>query len=210
MLVKGGAGAKRALGWALLAAIPFVFKVAPLPDAVRLQAFAQGGFAMLVGIGLMHAGMAGWLILGLGTLLGSPLSAPRWAHRQEWAFLAKTVPTLAVTESVVLPPGVPKAAAFVGVMNTLGPAPWVGLGSGTLVYRPLGAPPVGGTALVEAELDAKLNVDATGQAPPFLVGLYRSDPATSEADGALDVLDVPESGDGDSGISEGGWSPLAQ
>ncbi len=175
-LAKGGAGAKRALGWALLAALPFVFKVAPLPDAMRLQALAQGGFVLLVGIGVTHIGKVGWLILGLGAFLGPPLSGTRWAHRQEWSFLAANVPKLAIEERVVLPPGVPKSAAFVAVMNTLGPAPWAESGSGTLVYRPVGAPPLGGAALVEAELPAKLNVDATDTEGPFVVGLYRVNP----------------------------------
>ena len=166
-------GGRRALAWALIAAAPFVLKVAPLPDAVRLQAFAQGGFVLLVALGVARLRFVGWGVLVLGMLFGPAATGPRWIHRDEYRFLAEEVPGLAATETVALPPGVPKAAAFVEVMQTLGPARWVDSGRGTLVYRAAGTPPVGGEPEVEARLEEGTDVDATEQPPPFVMGLYR-------------------------------------
>lgn len=180
-LWKGRRDAWRPLGWLLVASAPFVFKVAPLPDAVRLQMFGQGGLALIVGIGAARLGgrwglaalLVGLVAFGLQRSFVGVFGGPGWAHRKEWCFLAEKVPALGVDETVVLPPGVPKAAAFVQVMGTLGPATWAESGAGTLVYRPVGAPPVGGEAELESALDAALNVDATEQAGPFVVGFYR-------------------------------------
>ncbi|GDX78718.1 hypothetical protein LBMAG42_05290 [Deltaproteobacteria bacterium] len=203
---KKGLGAGwRAAAWLLVASAPFVFKVAPLPDAMRLQLFAQGGLALIVGIGAARLGgrwgsaalFGGIAMFGLSRDFRGTFSGPAWAHRAEWLFLAEKVPTLGIDERVVLPPGVPKAAAFAQVMGTLGPARWAESGSGTLVYRPVGSPPIGGQIALEGRLDEELSVDATEQPPPFVFGFYRGVPATSVADGALDVLDVPESGDAD-------------
>lgn len=164
---------RRGLAWAILAALPFVLKVAPLPDAMRLQAFAQGGFILLVALGVARMRILGWPILALGVVVGPDLSGPRWAHREEWTFLARTTPTLAATETVALPPGVPKADALVGVMHTLGPARWVDSGIGTLVYRSAGTPPVGGEPEHEARVESGVDVDAMGKTPPFVMGFYR-------------------------------------
>ncbi len=164
------AGLRReAITLVVLAAAPLVFKVSPLPDAMRLQLLAQGGLVMLVAVGLVRAGRWGWLVLGCGVLLGPPLSGPAWRHREEWKFLAGVVPTLPADAVVGVSA---RGEAFRDVMQALGPARWTGGDGATHVYRAPGDPRVDGAVVAEEELGGT-DVDGRGSAGRTAVaGIY--------------------------------------
>ncbi|MSQ03217.1 MAG: hypothetical protein EXR71_15225 [Myxococcales bacterium] len=152
---------REALALAVLGAAPFVLKVTPLPDAVRLQLLAQGGLVILVAVGVVRMGRVGWLALVGGVLAGPPLSGPVWRHSEEWRFLARVVPTLAA--DAVVGSG-DSSEAFRDVMQALGPARWTAADGATHRYRPPGAPRPGGDVLAEAEIRG-VDVDRGGSAP---------------------------------------------
>lgn len=125
------------VGWVLLGSLPFLLKVDPAPDALRLQAFAQGGVALVVGAAAAEAGAVGVALVVLGAALGPAPGGPAWVHREEWRFLGREVPTLPADAVVRLDAHRPHPDAFAAVMQTLGPATWTTdpEAAATLTYR---------------------------------------------------------------------------
>ncbi len=169
--VSAATGLRReALALSILGAAPFVLKVTPLPDAARLQLFAQGGLVMLVAAGAVRMGRVGWLVALGGVLTGPLLSGPVWQHREEWRFLARVVPGLPA-DAMVSAGG--RGTDFCELMQTLGPARWTEEGA-THRYRAPGAPAVEGEAVAEARI-LGVDVDARGArdgAGPAVAGIY--------------------------------------
>lgn len=113
-----------ALTWAALAALPFLLKVEPAPDALRLQAFAQGGLALMVGLTFQRAWGVGAVVLALGLLTGPGLQGPAWLHREEWRFFEDVSGRLPPGSVVRLDPSRPHGDAAAEVLSTVGPIRW--------------------------------------------------------------------------------------
>lgn len=132
------------VSWILLATLPFVGKVYPLTDAIRLQLPAQLGWMLLIGAGVARLGRWGWAILIVGVLpyLWSPVA--EFAQAREYRFLANAVPKLGLAE-VGYDVSPPRARKFAQVMESMGPTRWVP--DASVRYYGLGQPPTGCTVL---------------------------------------------------------------
>ena len=181
----GAWAAPAALRWRLVAwiavCVPFLGKVMPLADAVRLQLFAQYGWVVLVGLGLTKLGVRLGLVVGVVAALVQCWLLPlRWAHHDEFDFLAEVVPSLPVEAHVRSQAFGHRNEGFVRVMQSLGPARWAGpneeLSAGpdqlSLQYRSVGEDPPAGEPFLVREISGRTDVDVRLPDAPVVVGFY--------------------------------------
>jgi len=161
-----------AFAWASLAALPFLLKVEPTPDALRLQAFAQGGLVLLVGLAFRRAGWLAAALLLLGAATGPSLRGPGWLHRDESRFFLEVSELLPSGSVVRLEPSRPHGDAAAEVLSTVGPARWTVDPAERVDFEYRGPAPL--------PADAPAATDAAGSAPrrDFSAADVDGEPAT--------------------------------
>ena len=136
------------LAWWALTTLPVLPKVQPLADAWRLQLGAQPAWALLCGAGIAAlAARRPWIPgMALATFLPWLWELdPRWATHVEWRFLREVVPTLEEGTTVRFDARPHRSERFQRVMESIGPARWVGEGPAELLYEGVTCVDGGGT-----------------------------------------------------------------
>ncbi len=135
-----------AVAWAAVAGLPFLLKVEPAPDALRLQAFAQGGLVLLLGLAFSRASWAAAVLLLVGVATGPSLRGPTWLHREEWRFFIELSERLPSGSVVRLDPGRPHGDAAAEVLSTAGGVRWTADPAARVDWEYRGAAPLASAA----------------------------------------------------------------
>lgn len=113
--------------WIVVTTMPFMTKVYPLVDAVRLQLGGQAPWVALAGIGVVAlpgSFLARWALPAALLTFLPYLPVRPWVQTQEWQFLRQNVPDIPADVRVQYDGRAQRAGAFAAVMQHIGPARW--------------------------------------------------------------------------------------